>query len=352
MNFIAAAIVFFLAVLLTLAGITRVGAWLIERRNPPSGSFATVNGSRMHYVHVPAPANPDLPPLVFIHGASGNLKDQMIPLRPLLEGRAEMLFFDRPGHGWSERGTANDTPYGQAATQAALMDHVGIKEAIVIGHSFGGAVAAAFALEQPARTRGLVFVSPVSHPWPGGSTSWYYKLSVMPPVGWLFSETLANPAGALRIGASTQCVFAPNAVPEAYLNDAAISLVLRPSAFRSNAVDVEGLYRHVVEASLRYGEIGAPAVVITGDHDAVVYEEIHSEGLARDIPNAEIVRVRNLGHKPDWIAADLVVAAIEKAAGKAVDLISVAHRVEARIAAETQGAGACAKAPDGKPALP
>ncbi len=113
MNLITAALAFLLAFFLVLAGVTRVGSWLIERRNPPAGSFATVNGARIHYVHVPAGPNPDLPPLVFIHGASANLKDQMLPLRPLLEGRAEMLFFDRPGHGWSERGSRNENPHSR-----------------------------------------------------------------------------------------------------------------------------------------------------------------------------------------------------------------------------------------------
>ena len=341
MNLITAALAFLLAFFLVLAGVTRVGSWLIERRNPPAGSFATVNGARIHYVHVPAGPGPDLPPLVFIHGASANLKDQMLPLRPLLEGRAEMLFFDRPGHGWSERGSNNENPHQQAATIAALMDHVGIEEAIVVGHSFGGAVTVTFGLEQASRTRGLVFLSAASHPWPGGATSWYYSLTAMPVIGRLFSEAIPYPAGILRMGAATTCVFAPNAVPEAYSDDASIPLVLRPRAFRSNAIDVAGLYGHVLETAKRYREIKAPTVVISGDRDAVVYEEIHSTGLARDIPGAELVWVRNLGHKPDWIARDLVVAAIETVAGKERDLASLARAVEARIADDAHGAGVC-----------
>lgn len=351
MNLIAAALCFLLALFLVLAGVTRVGAWLIERRNPPVGSFAVANGTLMHYVHVPAPENSELPPLVFIHGASGNLKDQMIPLRPLLEGRAEMLFLDRPGHGWSERGPGNnEDPYGQVATIAALMDHVEMKDAIIVGHSFGGAVTAAFGLEQAVRTRGLVFLSAATHPWPGGATSWYYDLTATPVIGWLFSETIAYPAGAMRMAGATECVFAPNAVPEAYADKASIALVLRPRAFRSNATDVEGLYRHVLQAARRYKEIKAPTVVISGDRDTVVYEEIHSEGLARDIPGAELVWVRNLGHKPDWIAADLVVATIEKVAGSDRDLAAMARAVEARIAGDAHGAGACvdANAPEGE----
>lgn len=340
MNLLYGLVAFMLAFLLVLAGVTRIGCWLIERRYPPAGSFATLGDARIHYVHVPARKNADLPPVVFIHGASANLRDQMVPLRPLLEGRAEMLFLDRPGHGWSERGSgSNETPDGQAATIAALMDSLGIGKAVIVGHSFGGAVAAAFALAQPDRTRGLVFISAATHPWPGGGTSWYYSLAARPLLGRLFVETIANPAGANRMVIATECVFAPNKVPDAYLEAASIPLVLRPRAFRSNAIDVEGLYRHVAAAAPHYPDIAAPSVVISGDRDAVVYEELHSVGLARDIPGAELVWVRNLGHKPDWHAPDLVAAAIEKVAGKERDLQALARTVETRLAGDASGAG-------------
>ncbi|TIN72174.1 MAG: alpha/beta hydrolase, partial [Mesorhizobium sp.] len=92
----------------------------------------------------------------------------------------------------------------------------------------------------------------------------------------------------------------------------------------------------------RYAEIKAPSVVISGDRDKVVYAHIHSAGLARDIAGAELVWVHNLGHKPDWIATDLTVGAIEKVAGKNIDLQAMARTVEARIAGDAYGAGRCA----------
>jgi pimeloyl-ACP methyl ester carboxylesterase len=342
MNLIIAVAAFLLALLLALTGATRVGAWLIERRNPPVGQFATVNQTRMHYVHVAPPAAPDLPPLVFIHGASGNLKDQMLPIRRLLEGRAEMLFLDRPGHGWSERGPGlNEDPHGQAATIAALMDHVGIGRAIIVGHSFGGAVTATFALDFPARTRGLLFLAAATHPWPGGATSWYYAVTRRPLIGRVFANTVAWLGGVSRMAAATRCVFSPNPVPERYAEDASIPLVLRPSAFRWNAIDVEGLFRHATRLAPRYPEIAAPTVVISGNRDTVVYEEIHSVGLARDIPGAELVWVDNLGHKPDWIATDLAMAALEKLNGADINLQAVARAVERRIAGDSSGVGLC-----------
>jgi pimeloyl-ACP methyl ester carboxylesterase len=357
MNLFYAVLALLFASVLILLGATRIGVWLIERRNPPVGDFATVNATRIHHVHVPAPSEPDLPPIVFIHGASANLKDQMLPLRPLLEGRAEMLFLDRPGHGWSGRGRSNrgpgnnETPAGQAATIAALMQQQRISRAIIVAHSFGGVVATALALDHPEMVQGLVFLSPASHPWPGGDTSWYYELAAKPVVGWLFAQTVAYPAGMARIAAATECVFAPNNAPGDYLSSASIPLVLRPSAFRANAIDVECLYRFAAKTAPRYPRIAAPTVIITGDSDTVVYEEIHSVGLARDIPGAELVWVRNLGHKPDWIAPDLAVAAIEKVSGKARDLQRVARHVEARIAADAHGAGCLDEKPgEGVPA--
>jgi pimeloyl-ACP methyl ester carboxylesterase len=348
MPFFLIAIVSVFALLLALVMATQVNARLIGLRNPPVGAFAEVNGVRLHYVHVAAPERPTLPPVVFIHGASANLNDQMAPLRPMLEGKAEMLFLDRPGHGWSGRSKGHETQAEQATLIAALMDRLKIGRAIIVGHSFGGSIAAAFALAYPEKTTGLLFLSAATHPWPGGRTSWYYHLTALPVLGWLFSETVANPAGSLRMATAIECVFAPNAVPENYLSRAQIPLVLRPHAFRANAADVEGLYRFALANAPRYRELEIPTVVISGDSDTVVYEEIHSLGLARDIPGAELVWVKNLGHKPDWIAPDLVTAAVEKLGGKQRDLQEAARAVEARIAGDRFGAGCEATAPTGE----
>lgn len=337
MNLVLAVLAALLASAFLLAGATWAGARQIERRYPPSGDFAAIDGVAVHHVHIPPGERADLPPVIFIHGASGNLMDQMVPAKPLLDRRAELLFLDRPGHGWSERGKANDTPAGQAATIAKLMHRRGIESAIIVGHSFGAAVAAAFALERPEMTRGLVFLSAATHPWPGGATSWYYRVAANRLVGPLFCHTLAWPGGMLRLVGASRNVFSPNAMPPDYAAKAAIPLVLRPAAFHANAIDVEGLYRFVHEASARYRDIDTPTVIITGNRDVVVYEDIHSGGLARDIPGARLITIDNLGHKPDWVAPDLVVAAIETVAGVSghAALAEKAREVEARIGGDT-----------------
>jgi pimeloyl-ACP methyl ester carboxylesterase len=301
------------------------------------GDLTDIGGIKMNSFHWPRPVNADLPALVFIHGASGNLRDPMMAFIQPLEERAEMLFVDRPGHGYSERGgPENDTPDGQADAIAKVMLARGIKRAIIVSHSFGGAIGAAFALRHKDMTAGLLFLAPATHPWPGG-VDWYYDLANTPYIGTLFCNTLALPAGLLQIESGVKHVFQPNPVPQGYLGQAAIPLVLRPDNFCANARDVANLLAYVKKAQPHYHEISAPTVIITGDSDDVVYEEIHSRGLKRDIAGSELVWVKNLGHKPDYVATDLAIAAIEKIAGMPRDLQKLARAVEVRIAPDASG---------------
>ncbi|WP_419908716.1 alpha/beta fold hydrolase [Hoeflea sp.] len=315
-----------------------VFSWLQSRRietlYPPIGEFIDVGGYRLHAVHVPADGKADLPPIVFLHGASGNLRDQVSAFRDSLEGRAELLFVDRPGHGWSERGGPDNAyPDGQARAIAELMDRKGISQALIVGHSFGGVIAANMALEQRHKVCGLLFLATASHPWPGG-IDLHYHVSTAPVVGRLATWLLAMPAGLMRIDMAARCVFSPNTYPADYLARSGTALILRPWTFRYNAHDVSNLYDHVVEVSPRYVEIDIPTVIITGDNDFVVSPDIHSAALARSIAGSELVRIKGVGHKPDYVATELCVAAMEKLSGFDADLAAMARRLEQLIASQ------------------
>ncbi|EFL88815.1 alpha/beta fold hydrolase [Ahrensia sp. R2A130] len=290
-------------------GYTRFQAERIEAQYPPAGEFADVAGVRLHYLDVPAEAS-EKPPVVFLHGASGNLHDQRGAFEAKLKGSRRMLFIDRPGHGYSQRGEA-ETPAQQADLIAGLLDQLGIERAVIVGHSLGSASTAALGVLHPEKVQGLVFLAPATHVWPGGVT-WYYSIAALPVIGNMFTETLSLPVGMTALETGTKSVFDPNAVPQGYVENAAIPVFLRPSVFRANARDVAGLKGFVTEFSKRYSEIKAPTVIITGDTDDIVAPSIHSIGLERDIEGAELIILPGVGHKPDYVATDRIIQAIDK----------------------------------------
>lgn len=291
-----------------------------------------VGGYSLNSVMLNTKAKAHLPPIVFIHGASTSLFDPMYSFREALKGRATLFFVDRPGHGRSDLGgEANTFPDGQADAIAKLMERRGIRKAIIVSHSFGGAVAAELAVRHPDRVIGLVFLSPAVYTWKG-SLEWYYDAAGAPVVGWLFSGLVIPPAGFLAIDSATKAVFAPNHRPDDYIRKTKAYQAIGPAAFRRNAIEIANLQKWAKRFAAGYRYIAAPTIIITGDADQIVSPSIHSRHLARDIRGSELIVVHNLGHKSDFVARDLAIAAIERIAGFKRNLRKTARRVEHTIA--------------------
>lgn len=301
-----------------LAVLTRVGARRIEARFPPQGRRVAVAGGRLHVVIREADGE-RRGDVLLIHGASGNQADMMEALgAPLARRGYRVVAVDRPGHGWSDRpgGRADASPARQAALIRAATAELGIDRATVVGHSWGATVAANLALDHAAFVEGLALLAPVALEWPGG-VSWHYEVAVTPLVGFLFTETVALPAGALMLDGGIASVFAPQPSPPAYAERTGVALTLRPATFRANAQDVAWLKPFVRVQGPRLAEIRAPAVVVTGDRDGVVYTHIHSDGAMRRIPEARRVDLPGVGHSPHWTAPEACAAAIAEVAERA-----------------------------------
>ncbi|KRB62083.1 esterase [Rhizobium sp. Root708] len=300
----------------------------------PRPSLVDIGGVKLNSILIKAGRRADLPPIVFIHGASASLYDPMFSFRTKLEGRADLLFVDRPGHGASDAGNPPMIlPDGQADAIAQLMKKRGIGKAIIVGHSFGGAIAAALALRHPEKVAGLVLLSPAVYPWEGG-VAWYYDAATVPVTGPLFSALIVPPVGLLAIDRSTNAVFWPNHRPANYVRETRAVQALRPAAFWHNAMEVKALSSWAKTASLKYSRIKAPTVIITGDADKIVSPAVHAQRLARDISRAKLVVVHNLGHKSDYVASDLAIEAIKRVAGQKANLAAVQKTTEQRIAGD------------------
>jgi pimeloyl-ACP methyl ester carboxylesterase len=310
----------FVGLLLLLVAYTRWQSARIGAAHAPRGDFVTVEAAtQLHYTHRAA-LGPERATVLLLHGASGNQADLMLPLGARLSAKGfRVLAFDRPGHGWSERpdGAGAAQPERQAQLIAEALAALGISRAIVVGHSLGGVLASALALNHTALVDGLVLVAPVTHPWPNGDITWYYTPAAMPVLGWLFTETVTLPAGQAAMAEALRDVFAPQPVPDGYAARTGVDLVLRPATFRANAQDVAQTYAAVCRQAPRLGQIRAPTAIVTGDSDRIVLTDVHSYGSARDIPDASLRVLEGVGHSPHWSAPEAVVAAIEDVAQRA-----------------------------------
>jgi pimeloyl-ACP methyl ester carboxylesterase len=172
------------------------------------------------------------------------------------------------------------------------------------------------ALDHPEFVRALVLIAPVSHPWPGG-VAWYYTLGAHPVLGPPFRRLLTLPIGMAWMRAGVASVFAPNQAPAEFIKATRLPLLLRPSHFWANCEDVAHAEAAVAALSLRYGTIRAPTEIVTGDSDSVVSAEIHSIGLARDIPGARLTTLNGVGHSPHHVAPERIVALIVEAERRA-----------------------------------
>jgi pimeloyl-ACP methyl ester carboxylesterase len=308
------ALAILLGVLLT---VTAFGVARLEAANPPAGQFVDVEGMRLHIADIGlARDTPGAEPaVVLIHGASGNMEDMRLALGEKLAASHRVILIDRPGHGWSSR-PADDTyasPTRQAELVAKALEQLGVRHAILVGHSWGGALATAYALAFPDRTAGLVLLSAVTHPW-SGDPGWYNNLVSWPGIGKLFLRTLVYPLGSFLIESLSRNVFEPQAMPENYVRRAAIGLVLRPNTFFANARDLALLERFIAAQAPCYVDLRPPTIIITGDRDTMVSPKINACALAATLPRAKLIVLEGIGHMPHHAAPETVAAAIDELA--------------------------------------
>jgi pimeloyl-ACP methyl ester carboxylesterase len=302
------------AALAVLALITQIGVLALQRAYPAQGRVIEVAGASLNIVDI-GPRDGAEPPVVMIHGASSNLEIMRQPLGARLAEKHRVILIDRPGHGWSTRARLDDsTPAIQAKMIDEALEKLGVGRAILVVHSWSGALGARMALDYPRRVAGLVMLAPVAYPWPGG-VGWYNKVVTTPVIGPLLAYTITLPLGFFLTESGSRGVFLPQIMPQDFVGNTTTPLLLRPREFLANARDLVTLKAAVAEQAPRYANIRAPMVVIAGDVDKTVSTNIHSRPLAAVVPNAKLFVLPGVGHMVQNAAPDLVISEIEAMIG-------------------------------------
>ncbi len=280
---------------------------------PPSGEFIQVAGRGFHVVE-----QGEGPALIFLHGLGGNLHNFDIPLWGHMPAGYRMIAVDRRGYGYSQQDWGND---GRTVTHAAdviaLMDALTIDKAVLVGHSMGGAVSLAAALDYPNRIAGLALLSPLTH-----------FMGELPPefgpiiirnrfVRRFFAHTFAIPTAVRMTDQTLDFVFGPQTPPDDYAVGGGALVGVLPSHFYATSTDAVGIERDLPRLEARYGEIGMPAGILFGTADRVLDWETQGKAMAGRIEGIDLEFIDGVGHMPQYAEPERVAGFIDRIAKRA-----------------------------------
>jgi pimeloyl-ACP methyl ester carboxylesterase len=277
---------------LPLLAVALVGFALYIRRRaeaavPPLGRFVQVGATRLHVLEQGTG-----PALVLVHGLGAQMRNFTYALTAPLAADFRVICVDRPGCGYSTRPDAVPASLrGQADTIAALIAALGLERPIIVGHSYGGAVALALALNHPAVVGGLALLAPLTHAQEAAPAAFRDLVISSRLIRKLVAWTLAAPASMAAGAKILDVVFHPDAVPADFATAAGGLLALRPGQFFAASSDLVSVNDDLPAMMQRYASIRVPVAILYGRSDQILSHERHGIAMQSKIPGLTVTLI-------------------------------------------------------------
>lgn len=296
-----------------LAYVTRRIAKRAEKAVPAMGRFVEVAGNRIHYVE-----RGEGRPILMIHGLGGTLHHLRRPLMESFGDGYRLIAIDRAGSGYSTRNSGIGGSLAEQARQIAdVIDALGLERPLLVGHSLGGAVALATALDHPGKVAGLALISPLTRFEPTLPPE-FRPLAIESPLRRrIVANTVAVPMSVKNAPMVLGRVFGPQEPPEDYAVAGGAMVGLRPQHFYATSTDLVGSRRDLAQFEARYGELSMPVGILFGTEDRVLDYERQGVDMTERIAGLDLEIVDGVGHMPQFAATDRVVAFIRRIAERA-----------------------------------
>lgn len=305
-----------LLAVLGIASLVLATLWIAaktERLVPPVGKFIEVDGNRIHYVD-----QGEGLPIVFLHGLGAQLHHFRHTLFGRLGAGYRLIALDRPGAGYSVRasGATGRLPE-QAEIVRRFIEALRLEKPLVVGHSLGGAIALTLAVEHPEAISGIALLAPLTHMEAGGREKFGSLYIPSRLWRWIMSYTVAIPTSLRYARPTMEFIFAPQVLPGDYMVGGGGWLGLRPAHFYAMSSDVVAIERDLGRIEKRYGEIAMPAGILFGDADRVTTFHTQGAPMRSRIEGLDFELVEGMGHMPQFVAPERIVAFIERVANRA-----------------------------------
>jgi pimeloyl-ACP methyl ester carboxylesterase len=297
-----------MAAIVVAIALTLVGAF----QRPADRWPASVPGSRVVVAGIPirytqAGTGPDV---LLLHGAPGSIEDWS-PIVGRLAERFRVTAFDRPGQGYSGGADLPHTPEENARVTLELVRTLGLRNVVLMGHSYGGITGLALATRNPEEIRAFVLVS--ARGYSPVIVGPLFRVLAVPLFGAGFAAAVGRWIGPAQIESGIRASFAPNTdlIPPGFIAQR-VAIWNRPTVTVTLSQERVSLAAALDAMSAHYREIRKAVIVVCGEDD----ERAHRDGerLAREIPNARLVTFPHTGHYVQYTRPDDLARIIEDAA--------------------------------------
>lgn len=266
------------------------------RASGASGRFVSLStGRRVHVIECG-----DGVPVVHLHGNNTSALSHLMLLEHATGVRSHLA--DRPGMGLSDPGGFPRGGFRDFAVRfvGEVLDALRLEHAVLAGASGGGIYALWYALQHPARVRGLVMLG--STPTlPGGRVPVPIRLMATPVLGHVMNRAV-KPGRRMLLRMMASVGEADTITRHPDLLESLIALARDPVTAAANRAEFRALFSasgfrpalRIRPEDLR--RLSVPTLMIWGDHDPVVPVEA-ARAAARLIPDARL-EVLPAGHVP------------------------------------------------------
>ncbi|WP_344525382.1 alpha/beta fold hydrolase [Streptomyces albiaxialis] len=234
-------------------------------------------------VHVCQDGPRDAPALLLIHGSAASART-WDPLVPFLARAHHVVRLDLLGHGRSAKpdGPGYEIP-DQARRAGAVLDRLGVRRALVVGHSTGGSVATSLAEQRPGLVTALALLNS------GPRLDAFIRGDVVP----LTPEQWPDLTDEQILGAMAAAFSRPGfRIPQGLVDD------VRGMTYHSFVSTLRASSAYLERRPLpdRLAELGLPLLVLFGADDRR-WSSASAEDY-RAVPGARVELLPGLGHSP------------------------------------------------------
>lgn len=273
------AIVIFIALLWGIGLLSYTLRWKIriEKIVPPRGQFTQISTGKLHYVE-----RGTGPAVLLIHGLGGQLGNFDCGVIDNLARDHRVIAIDRPGMGYSERPDTAPTGHPEnAQLMFEVIEVLKIDRPLVVGHSLGGAISLAMALQAPEKLRGLALIAPLTLPSKTAPAAAFNNLKISSNwLRWLIAWTLATPGGFRNAAVVLDQIYGPETMPANAPTQGGGLLGLRPRHFFNTSRDFMASGRGLKQMAERYDSLSLPVRVLYGTEDRTLDHTHQGQELA------------------------------------------------------------------------